>query len=134
MNEKACRTYGTITFRHSTNHINALRRCRCLFSLDLAFFTRFYPNFDPKTHLRCFNCLSLKQNRTIQETELTLPAFTISGFPTSMFCSFNNCSKLSCLTERRREDPLVSQLLHYKETILVQVKEISLFVPDKIIL
>lgn len=27
---------------------------------------------------------------------LTLPAFTISGCPTSMFWSFNNCSKLSC--------------------------------------
>lgn len=89
--------------------------------LELAFVTRFFPHFEEKTHLRCFNRLSLKQSRTIELAELTLPAFTISGFPTSMFCSFNNCSKLSCLTEIKQEGGLFSQLLHYKGITLVQV-------------
>ena len=36
-----------------------------------------------------------KNTNYVVQIEHTRPAFTISGFPTSILCSFNSCSKLS---------------------------------------
>ena len=44
-----------------------------------------------------------KNTNYVVQIEPTRPAFTISGFPTSILCSFNSCSKLSYQKRKKME-------------------------------
>ena len=49
-----------------------------------------------------------KNTNYVVQIEPTRPAFTISGFPTSILCSFNSCSKLSYQKRKKMEHESMS--------------------------